>query len=75
MISRTDSQFTYEIDKYFLIVPPNWDQAKIELLYKQKTKRIRPGSSYNSGESTNFLSVEELRKLIKENLESDFAPI
>ena len=75
MISQTDSYNTYEIGNYFLIVPSTWDQSKVEQLYKQKLKRMKQGNSYNSGESTNLLTIDELRKLIIENLDSDFTPV
>ena len=64
----------YELENYFLIVPSNWDESKVEKLYKQKPKKLNHCTSYNSGESTNFLSIAELRKLIRDNLDSECAP-
>ena len=70
MISETDSFFTYELGDYFIILPSNWDQSKIDNIYGKKIKKSTSGISYNSGKSNNFLCVEELRKLIKDNLDA-----
>ncbi len=68
MISRSDSDFTYDIGKYYVTLP-NSKYIKPEI-YSEKynLKKVRKGFSYNSGENKDFLSVEDLRDLIKSHV-------
>ncbi|MDG2146997.1 MAG: UDP-N-acetylglucosamine 4,6-dehydratase (inverting) [Flavobacteriaceae bacterium] len=68
MISTSDSDFTYDIGKYYITLP-NSKYIKPEI-YSEKynLKKVRKGFSYNSGENKDFLSVEELRDLIKSHV-------
>lgn len=61
MITSSDSQDTYDFGNYYAIIVPNF-------LYnykKVKLKKVKSGFSYNSGSNNEFLSVSELKKLIK----------
>ena len=75
MISSSDSVNTVDIGKYFLILPNN--NSKIIDYYKKKfnVKKFKFNSSYNSKTNKDFLTVKELRKLIKQNVNKDFKPI
>jgi len=71
MITRTDSLNTIEFFNYFVILPstPLWDIEK----YKKESsssigKMCEFGFSYNSGDNDHFLSVDELKKLINNNI-------
>ncbi len=61
MITSSDSQDTYDFGNYYAIIVP----AFLNNYKKKKLKKVKPGFSYNSGSNKNFLSVIELRKLIK----------
>ena len=66
MITETDSLNCIEFDKYYVILPsmPLWDEAKfIKESYHELGKKCAFGFSYNSGTNTDFLSVEELKKI------------
>ena len=65
MITSSDSYNTYEIGKYYVILPqvPVFDLK--EYIDKNKAKKVKKGFSYNSGDNKEFLSIEELRSLIK----------
>jgi len=68
MITKSDSFTTYDLGRYFVILPqhPVWDlNIYIE---KFKAKKVEEGFSYNSGENKDFLTVDELRILIEKNL-------
>ena len=73
MITSTDALSTIEFNDYFVILPstPLWDLDEF-------TKTSSPNSSgkgtaedfsYNSGSNTDFLTVPELRALIKDHVE------
>jgi len=63
MVTVEDSMTTYEYEKHFIVYPQmNWNN-------KQKPdlsgKKVPEGFSYTSGNNTEWLSVEELRELVK----------
>ena len=69
MITSSDSYNTYDLGKYFVILPQN-PVFNIESFIKaKKAKKVKPGFSYNSGQNEYFLTVDELRILIDNNLD------
>tara|TARA_B100001989_G_C24537429_1_gene465317 strand:+ start:1279 stop:2283 length:1005 start_codon:yes stop_codon:yes gene_type:complete len=72
MITASDSFTTYDIGKYYVILPSNNNNIlkKIKKIYK--TKPVKKGFNYNSGTNSKFLSILELRKLIKKHLNYSF---
>ena len=75
MITASDSFNTFDLGKYFAILPS--DESLLNS-YKDKRiefNRVEPGFAYNSGSNTEFLDVEKLRNLIRKHIDSDFVPI
>jgi UDP-N-acetylglucosamine 4,6-dehydratase len=72
MITSSDSYFTYDLGKYFVILPTT-KQWKLEdfIAYFQAVK-VAEGFCFNSGENTDLLTVEQLRELIKEHVDETF---
>lgn len=72
MITPSDSFNTFDLGKYFVIIPslPNWNKDKFISTFKANL--VSEGFSYNSGENTEWETVNSLRNLIKEHLYSDF---
>lgn len=72
MITSSDSFFTYDLGKYYTIIPqmPNWKVA--DFITNFNAKKVAEGFQYNSGENSEWVSVEELRKLIKEHVDPEF---
>ena len=72
MITKSDSYTTYDLGKYYAILPqkPTWDLASF--IKKFNAKKAPEGMSYNSGENTQWLNAEELRVLIKEFVDPAF---
>ena len=70
MITSSDSFSTYDLGKYYVILPqaPNWDLEKY--IQKFNAKLVPQGSNYTSGENEEFLNVDELRKLIADHVEA-----
>ena len=70
MITSSDSFTTYDLGKYYVILPqvPKW---KLDDYKKHfNAQLVEQGFNYTSGANEEFLSVEELRKLIEEHVES-----
>ena len=74
MISASDSFNTIDIGKYFIILPTL--NTKIISKYKKyfSVKKFKENSSYNSGTNPIFLTINEIRKLIKLNIDKNFKP-
>jgi UDP-N-acetylglucosamine 4,6-dehydratase len=72
MITSSDSFNTYDLGKYYVILPaiPNWNLDNF--VDQFNAKKVDNGFSYNSGENTEWENVDSLRSLIKEHLYPDF---
>ena len=65
MITEADSYTTYDIGKYFLILPDNEKSTLNRFKKKLKVfKKIPNNFSYNSRDNDQFLSTNELKKMI-----------
>lgn len=63
MISKDDSIYTYEFDKYYIIYPHyNW--CKVEKYITEGGKPVVDGFEYNSGTNDKWLGVDELKVLL-----------
>jgi FlaA1/EpsC-like NDP-sugar epimerase len=72
MITSSDSFFTYDLGKYYAIIPqsPIWNVD--EFIKTFNAKKVEEGFSYNSNTNTEWESVESLRKLIREHVDPTF---
>lgn len=68
MVPADEAWHTLEFEDHFVIQPNHgwWSRAREEELKKRGGKPCEPGFSYSSGTNTEWLSVEELRKLVAE---------
>jgi UDP-N-acetylglucosamine 4,6-dehydratase len=68
MITSSDSFTTYDLDKYYVILPqaPNWNID--EYIAYFGAKPVPLGFNYSSGANSEFLGVEQLRELIADNV-------
>lgn len=74
MITSSDSFFTYDLGKYYTILPqtPHW---KIdEFIAHFNAVKVDEGFSYSSDKNSEWETVESLRKLIKEHVDPTFEP-
>ena len=75
MITASDSFTTVDLGAYYAILPSD---GKILAAYRDlniKHKAVPQGFAYNSGTNSEFLSVEKLRILIREQIEPSFQPV
>jgi len=72
MITTSDSFYTYDLGKYYAILPalPKWKTD--EYIEEFNAKKVPKGFSYNSGENEEWETVESLRCLIREHVDTNF---
>ncbi|QMU66476.1 MAG: UDP-N-acetylglucosamine 4,6-dehydratase (inverting) [Flavobacteriaceae bacterium] len=73
MITSSDSLNTYDLGKYYAIIPikPNFDMQ--EFITAFNAKKVPEGFSYNSGENKYWETLESLRELIKKHVDANFS--
>jgi len=73
MITVSDSFYTYDLGKYYVIVPATHKWKIEEFVEKFNAIKVPYGFSYNSGDNSEWETVESLRTLIKEHVDSSFS--
>lgn len=68
MITASDSYYTWDLGKYYTILPATHKWNLDEFVNHFKAKKVAEGFTYNSGENTEWESVESLRELISNKL-------
>lgn len=72
MITPSDSFYTYDLGKYYTILPAT-HRWKLEDFEKEfNAIKVQPGFAYNSGDNTEWETIEGLRALIKEHVDPSF---
>ena len=68
MITSSDSYYTWDLGKYYTILPATHKWNLDEFVNHFKAEKVTEGFTYNSGENTEWESVESLRELISNKL-------
>ena len=70
MISINDAFNTVEFKNHYVIVPnsENYYLRINEYLKIKKMQKVKNDFSYNSSSNSKFLTVKELKKIIKDNI-------
>jgi len=71
MITTSDSFHTIETKDFFIILPPMNQEKKQLYIDHYKAKEVEKGFTYNSKDNDQYLSVDDLRKMISEYSKSD----
>ncbi len=69
MITPSDSFHTYDLGKYYTILPTTTKWSLDEYIRHFNATPVPTGFSYNSGENKDWETVESLRKLIREHVD------
>jgi len=69
MITSSDSFFTYDLGTYYALLPTKPVFNLEDFISKNNAKKVPEGFSYNSGENTEWETVESLKQLIKEHVD------
>ncbi|MFH4969239.1 UDP-N-acetylglucosamine 4,6-dehydratase (inverting) [Gaetbulibacter sp. M240] len=72
MITASDSFYTYDLGKYYTIIPATHRWSLEEFIDTFNAKKVDQGFSYNSGQNEEWETVENLRLLIKKHVDSTF---
>ncbi|MBN38058.1 MAG: UDP-N-acetylglucosamine 4,6-dehydratase (inverting) [Opitutae bacterium] len=72
MITSSDSYFTYDLGKYFTILPSSHSWNLDDFVRTFNAEKVAEGFQYNSGENKHWETVDSLRSLIKEHVDPGF---
>ncbi|WP_411063163.1 UDP-N-acetylglucosamine 4,6-dehydratase (inverting) [Vibrio rotiferianus] len=73
MITDTDSLNTIDMGKYYAILPSvSFTYTEEEYMRHHKAEKVPFGFKYNSGSNTEWETIESLRELIIEHIDSSF---
>ncbi len=68
MITQSDSFNTVDLGRYYAILPSAGEHTNEEYARLMGGKPVTPGFAYDSGTNDHFLTVEELRQLMRDKL-------
>jgi UDP-N-acetylglucosamine 4,6-dehydratase (inverting) len=72
MITSSDSFFTYDLGKYYVILPQTTYWNIDDFTKHFNASKVEEGFSYNSNNNANWESIESIRELIKEHVDPTF---
>lgn len=72
MITESDSFYTWDLGTYYCILPSQTPFKLSEWVEKLDAKQVPAGFKYNSGENTEWETVESLRENIKTHVDPNF---
>jgi len=73
MVTSSDSFNTVDLGEYYAILPSAGKHKVESYVEAFGGEALEPGFAYNSGSNPDFLTVEEIRDLIREHVDPDFA--
>jgi len=72
MITVSDALNTYDIGKYYAILPQKTIFEREEFIKHFNAKLVDPNFSYNSGDNEEWETIESLRELVKIHVDPNF---
>jgi len=72
MITASDSHNTVDLGRYFAVLPAAGYCSLQDYCERSSGKKVQPGFAYNSGSNSDFLTVAQLRELIRQHVDPDF---
>jgi UDP-N-acetylglucosamine 4,6-dehydratase (inverting) len=73
MITASDSFYTFDLGKYYTILPATHKWSLIDYVSEFRAKRVEEGFTYTSENNLEWETVESLRTLIKEHVDPNFS--
>jgi UDP-N-acetylglucosamine 4,6-dehydratase (inverting) len=75
MITASDSHSTVDLGPYYAILPSGDAELQKRYVAASSARPVSPGFTFNSGTNDRFLTVDELRALIREHVDPTFQPV
>jgi UDP-N-acetylglucosamine 4,6-dehydratase len=75
MITASDSHSTVDLGPYYAILPSGDAELQQRYVAASSARPVSPGFTFNSGTNDRFLTVDELRALIREHVDPTFQPV
>lgn len=72
MITEYDSYYTIDTGEYYIILPVFPEKDMMRYIESYKAVRVPKGFKYNSSNNTQWLTVNEIRELIKKHVDKNF---
>jgi UDP-N-acetylglucosamine 4,6-dehydratase (inverting) len=72
MITSSDSFYTYDLGKYFAILPQLHRWSLDDFIKHFTAIKVKQGFHYTSGENTEWLTMQDIRALIKQHVDASF---
>jgi UDP-N-acetylglucosamine 4,6-dehydratase (inverting) len=72
MITSADSLTTVDLGKYYAILPITNSYNVKSYCDRMNATPVKPGFNYNSGENSQFMTVEEIRESIQTHVDPNF---
>ncbi len=72
MISKSDADNTYDLGDHYVILPQGYQKVNNYYKKNSRAKKVARGFNYDSGKNTKFLTVKQIQKLIKKNIDKNF---
>ncbi len=72
MITESDSFYTWDLGTYYCILPSKTSWTLNEWVDKNNASKVQQGFKYNSGQNTEWETVESLRDNIKIHVDANF---
>lgn len=72
MITSSDSFHTYDLGKYYAILPVTHSWVLEDFIKHFDAKLVEQGFTYNSGKNSEWETIESLRELIRKHVDSTF---
>ena len=73
MITASDSLNTWDLGKYYVILPQKPNFNLDDYVAKHNASRVPDGFSYDSGKNTQWETIDSLRELIKIHVDPNFS--
>lgn len=70
MITASDSPNTLNLNNYYAILPSMAEYSRSDYVAHHNGRYVPAGFSYNSGTNERFLTVEEIRSLVEQQLQA-----
>ena len=72
MITASDSFYTYDLGQYYVILPSSHKWCLEDFKNTFNAQKVHQGFSYNSFDNTEWETIESIRNLIIEHVDSEF---